>query len=234
VRGAITSERAARASALALLGPEHASLPALAGSMAKAATRGNRQARGDRVEANRADVRALKLEAQAAETARRAAARGWVPELSINGGVQLLDAGRPGGSSGYVVGLELPLPLFQRRQGEGARAAARRNLAEARRAALMREANARLGAAVVTADDRRARFEAHKVEVLGRAEELRQIAGAAYRGGVSDLLALMDAERVARDARLTAIDLALGVVEADNELALLAGTHDAETGDPRP
>jgi outer membrane protein, heavy metal efflux system len=87
----------------------------------------------------------------------------------------------------------------------------------------------------VEADERRARAETHRTEVLARAEELRKIATAAYRGGASDLLALVDAERAAREARLQAVDLATAVVDIDNDLLLLAGSYDqAETRSRKP
>jgi cobalt-zinc-cadmium efflux system outer membrane protein len=225
VRGAVLAERAARAAALALLSPDHASLPALQGSLAAAARMPSRPPRLEEME-GRADLRALTLEAGAAESARQAAGRSWIPELELTAGAQVLNAGRLGESRGYVAGVQLPLPLFQRRQGEGARAQARRDLAEARRATLLREARATLAALTVASDERRKRFELHRAEVVARAEELRKIATAAYRGGASDLLALVDAERAAREASLQAIDLAMEVVEAENDLSLLAGVHD--------
>lgn len=233
-RGAALDERTARAAALTLLGPAEVSLPSLQGSLTGVGRRAGRKPALEDLE-RRADLRALKLEANAAESARRAAGRGWVPELVVSGGAQVLDLGRPGESRGYVAGVELPLPIFQRRQGERARAQARRDLVEARRAALLRQARARLGAALVEVDERRARLQAHQEQVVVRAEQLRRIATAAYRGGASDLLALVDAERVARDALLQAIDLATAVVEADNDLLLLAGVYDqSETRSSKP
>jgi cobalt-zinc-cadmium efflux system outer membrane protein len=235
LRGAVLAERAAKAAALALLGPEHAFLPALLGSLAKVGGRTERRPMFEDIENRRADLRALKLEATADELARRAAGRSWIPEIAVHGGAQVLDVGRPGESRGYVAGIEIPLPLFARRQGDRARAQARRELAEARRAALLREAKARLAAVLVEADERRARAETHRTEVLARAEELRKIATAAYRGGASDLLALVDAERAAREARLQAVDLATAVVDIDNDLLLLAGSYDqAETRSRKP
>ena len=81
---------------------------------------------------------------------------------------------------------------------------------------------------MVAATERRERLAIFRKEVVGRAEALQQMAKAAYRGGAADLLALVDAERAARDARLAAIDLALEVVEAESGLRLLAGIYEAE------
>jgi cobalt-zinc-cadmium efflux system outer membrane protein len=72
----------------------------------------------------------------------------------------------------------------------------------------------------------RVRLEAFRKDVLAPALELRRIATAAYRGGASDLLVLVDAERAAREAQLGAVDLARSVVRMDSDLVLMTGVHD--------
>ncbi|HLM46812.1 MAG TPA: hypothetical protein VK458_23270, partial [Myxococcaceae bacterium] len=62
-------------------------------------------------------------------------------------------------------------------------------------------------------------------------EELRRAAEAAWRGGSADLLIRVDAERASREARLTALELALSVVEAETGLFLLVGA--SEGTEPR-
>lgn len=227
LRGVALAEKRATAAALALLGPEYDRLPKLEGSVGAGPPPVETRALAQALETRRADLQALRHDADAAETARQAAARGWIPDVTLSGGVQLLDAGRPNETRGYVAGVGVTLPFFQRRQGEGARAEAQQSLAEARRASLTREATAILATAIAESEGRRARLEAHRAEVLARAEELQQIAATAYRGGAAELLVLVDAERAGREARTAAIDLALAVIEADNDLALLAGTYDA-------
>ncbi|HEY0709812.1 MAG TPA: TolC family protein [Polyangia bacterium] len=226
-RGAAIEERTAKAMALGLLGPDVKVLPpfigSLAGSLAEVTPERPDPATLRALEERRPDLRALTLEAQAAEVAERAAARSWIPDPTIVAGAQVLDAGRPEEKRGYVVGLELPFPIFQRRQGEQARAAARRTLSEAKRAALTREIGGRVDALVEEVAARQARLAAHRSQVLLPAEELRRIAHSAYRGGASDLLVLVDAERAAREARLTAVLFAEELAEAVSQLSLLTG-----------
>ncbi len=226
LQGAVVEERQARAQALRLLGSQVAALPTLQGTLGAERPLPEEGALRAGLETQRADLRALSLEARGAEAARRAAGRSWIPEPTLQGGVQLLDAGQPGAGTGYVVGVALPLPLFDRGQGEVARALARRELAEARRAALLHAAQTRLASALEAVSGRRERLARHRAEVLARAEELRRIALAAFRGGSAELLVLVDAERAAREARLSAIELAIAVVEAETDLLLLAGVHD--------
>ncbi|WP_158619975.1 TolC family protein [Corallococcus sicarius] len=224
--GAVLDERQARAQALRLLGPGAKALPPLQGPLAPERSLPAATQLLAELETRRADARALELEAQGARTARRAAARGWIPEPTVNAGAQLLNVGQPGAGAGYVVGLTLPLPLFERRQGQEAQAEARRQLAEARRAALLHAARSHLSAMLEDVAGRRERRVRQREGVLSRAEELRRIAHAAYRGGSADLLVLVDAERTVREARLTAVDLAVGVAEAEATLFLLSGAWD--------
>lgn len=226
LRAAELDERRAQSTAIGLLGPGVTALPSLVGELT--ARRAPEQVTGleEALEA-RADLRALALEVEQAELAQRAAARQWIPELSVTAGALLLEGAQPGAGTGYVVGLGLPLPLFQRGQGERARAAAQRSLAAARYERHRHAARLELKVALDLLKGRRERLERHRSEVLARAEELRAIAAAGYRGGSVDLLALVDAERVARGAAQTAIQLALDVAAAESELLLLAGADDA-------
>ncbi|MCE9671703.1 TolC family protein [Myxococcus stipitatus] len=233
--GAGLEERRALTEALRLLGPATKSLPPLQGPLAAERPLPSADVLRLELESRRADARALEWEARAARTASRAAGRGWIPDPTVYGGVQLLDLGRPGEGAGYVVGLTLPLPLFERQQGPRAQAEARERLARARRAELLDVAHARLTLALAEVTERRERRARQREGALKRAEALRDIAEAAYRGGSADLLVLMDAERTAREARLTAVDLALDVVEAEADLLLLAGAWDgADAGSAQP
>jgi len=225
LRGTMLEERTRKAEVLRLLPPDFGALPPLQGPLVEEGALPSREHFLSALEA-RPEVRAWELEAKSAELAHRAAARGWIPEPTVTGGAQFLDVGQPGAVAGYVVGLSLPLPLFQRRQGEVALAEARRELAEAQRASLLHTARTRLAAVHDEVKGRRERLAFHRTTVLGRTEELRRAAEAAWRGGSADLLIRVDAERASREARLTALELALSVVEAETGLFLLAGASD--------
>jgi cobalt-zinc-cadmium efflux system outer membrane protein len=175
------------------------------------------------------ELRALELEARSAEAARRAAARGAVPDPTLEVGVQLLDTGRGALDSGYTVGIEVPLPLFTRQEAQEARASAARDLSRAQRSLLLRAVQTQLLAALDDLDHRREQRLAHQQGALARTEELRRIAAASYRGGASDLLVLLDAERNARDARLMDIELQSAASNAENDLRLLSGDYDGAT-----
>lgn len=225
--GAVLAQQRATSEALALL--PNAGKVSFEGTLA---TDAGPVAQED-LETRRADLKALALEAQAGEEDRRAAARGWIPELVISGGAQTFALGQPGASAGYVVGVSLPLPIFQHRSGERAQADAKKQLAQARRGLLLHSAQRQLDA---TSSEMRARaeqLEHHRLQVLPRAEQLRQVATAAYRGGAAELLVLVDAERSSREARLTTIDLQLQLALVHSTLLLLAGSFDAAPAEGR-
>jgi cobalt-zinc-cadmium efflux system outer membrane protein len=225
LRGILGEEQHARADALRLLGPTTRELPPLS---ARVGVRNipDLNALMSKLGVRRSDLRALELDGTAAEIERRAAARSWVPEPTISGGVQLLDVGGSRREAGYVVGVTLPLPLFDRRQDQQARSAAQRELASTRHVALLHAARGQLAAAFADLTSRREQLEHHRREVITRTQELRTIAAAAYRGGAAELLVLVDAERAAREARLTEIELLAAIGRAESNLLFIAGAYD--------
>ncbi len=224
--GAVLDERRALIEAMRLLGPDAKSLPPLQGPLAPEHPLPSAESLRSELASRRADAQALELEAQGARASHRAASRGWIPDPTVYGGFQALDIGRPGEGAGYVVGLTLPLPFFERQQGPRAQAKAREQLFLARRTALLHAAHVRLTVALEDVAGRRERRVRQREGALKRAEELRRVAETAYQGGSADLLVLVDAERTARESRLTAVDLALAVAEAEADLFLLSGAWD--------
>jgi cobalt-zinc-cadmium efflux system outer membrane protein len=91
---------------------------------------------------------------------------------------------------------------------------------------LLHLARVRLRAAYGEVAARREQLHRHRANVLEATMEIQQIARAAYRGGAAELLVLVDAERAAREARLLDLELARGLIEAQNDLLLLAGAYD--------
>lgn len=209
-------ERAARAEAAALLGGDvELSLEGTAQPAHGEVT--------DTLEVARADVKALELDIKSADAAVRAAARGFIPELTVTGGAQAFRLGLDQSSWGYVVGVSLPLPLFQRGQDKAEQARARKSLNERRHALRVREVRLRLDAAVAELAARAQQMKRHQTQVVKRAAELRKVARASYQGGAADLLVLVDAERAWREAQLQAAELDLQLLRAQLDIALISG-----------
>jgi cobalt-zinc-cadmium efflux system outer membrane protein len=233
VRAAAEDERRAQRVALNLLGPGVTALPRLSGELGNPHAPAGRAALSANSE-ERGDLQALTLDEESARFTERAAARAWIPELNVTAGAMFLDGAQLAAGPGYVVGLSVPLPFFDRGQGPRARAEAQRQLAAVRYQRLKQRVQSELATAIETLQSRRERLRLHQQNVLARAEELRTIATAAYRGGSADLLAVIDAERAGREAGTNAISLKLEVDMAEADLLLVAGTDDAGTSRSNP
>lgn len=188
--------------------PPPAALPPLEGLLAKAVV-------------ERGDHRAATLRADAAARRIQAGARGWVPLPSFTAGAMTTDLGDRTGT-GYVVGLALSLPIFDRGQGERAQAKADQQIAraEARWLETQIPASVRLAYETLTARiDQAGRLAPQ----LDRLDGVLRAAETAFREGNAGVVELLDAHRAARDTRLRALELRLDVARAKRELELALG-----------
>ena len=150
--------------------------------------------------------------ALALERARR------VPDATVSAGYK-----RTAGFDGGVVGVALAVPLFDRNRHDVALAAG-----ESRAAA-----HERVGVEARVAADARTRLEAARLldararqvdkELLEPAEIVRVAAQSAFREGASDILNLVDAERVYFEARREALLVKLDALAAAIEARVILG-----------
>ena len=170
----------------------------------------------------RPDLLMLSRRADAADLERRAAARGWVPDITLGVGAKRSDNGIFQ-DNGAIVTLSIPLPLFDRQQAEEKRAAAAAlnaraeyGLARSRAAGEVRGLQRQLEQLAQAAT-------AYRATAIAASTELLRIAEAAYQGGESTVLELLDAYRGALEAELTALDLEWKAREARIDHDLLTG-----------
>lgn len=171
----------------------------------------------------RPDLQALARRAEAADLEGRAAARGWVPDVTLGVGPKRIDNGITR-ENGSIVSLSIPLPVFDRQQAGQQRAAAEAlnargefSLTRARAEGDLRGLHRQVERLVAAATDYRAR-------AVGESAELLRIAEAAYQGGESTLLELLDAYRGALEAEMTALDLEWKARQARIDYDLLTGS----------
>ena len=172
--------------------------------------------------ADRGDLRAARLRGEAAARRVGAAARAWVPAPTLTAGAVTADLGDRTGT-GYVAGLALSIPIFDRGQGERARAAADREAADAEARWLARQIPSAVQAAHATL---LARIEqARRVEArqLDRLDVILRAAEAAFREGTTGVVELLDAHRVARAVHLRALELRHQVARDRRALELAVG-----------
>ncbi len=172
--------------------------------------------------AARPDLKALGEEAGAGDLDARAASRWWLPELTLTAGYK--GVGMVGEQvNGFVAGVAIPLPVFDRNQDEVARAEGRSRLARGRLALETDLAGAEVRGLRLQATrlaDAARRFRADSTSTSPR---LLATAEAAYRGGELGVLELVDAQRSALDAEIQAIDLESAARRAHIDLALASG-----------
>lgn len=113
---------------------------------------------------------------------------------------------REAGMSSLITGLSLPLPLFDRNQGEVGRARAERDIAAYELAAVSRTVQAEISgaqtAAAILTDRLTTLSTPGRRSVLERADEVRRLALGAYREGASSLLEVLDAARTWGETRV--------------------------------
>ncbi len=151
----------------------------------------------------RPDLEAAARDLDAAQADLAVARSGWMPDPTVSLGYRRQE----GGFQGLSLGLDLPLPLFNR-GGGNRQAADARSAAAAHRLDLQR----RLAENdLLTASDRyassRARLETAADGLLADAEALLASATAAYGENEMSLLELLDAANAFRSARLSALSM---------------------------
>lgn len=172
----------------------------------------------------RPDLAAFGVRAAAADLDGRAAARGWIPEVTLGVGAKRGDYGF-GQETLTSFTAAIPLPVFDRQQPSQQRAAAQAMAARAeyRLARSRAEGQLRgLHRQVTQLVDTASRY---RREAAAQSGDLVRIADAAYRAGESTVLELLDAYKGALEAETTALDLEWKAREASIELDQLTGSY---------
>lgn len=171
----------------------------------------------------RPDLQALARRAEAADLDGRAAARGWMPDVTVGAGPKYTDRGI-GRDTATVVTLSVPLPVFDRHQAGERRAAAEALSARSEYALIRARAEGDLRGLRRQVERLGAAAADYRTRAVGGSAALLRIAEAAYQGGESTLLELLDAYRGALDAEITALDLEWRARQARIEYDLLTGS----------
>lgn len=171
--------------------------------------------------AARQDLAAREARLAAASAEVRVAERSRIPDLTVGLGVKRL-SNEDGSAAGPTVSLGARIPLFSNGGAAIAEARARQRVREAELALARREVEASVAAAAARAT---AALEAvgEAREAAGDAARLGTIAEAAYEGGETGIVELVDAYRTARDAQLEIVELTQRAVRATVSQSLAEG-----------
>jgi cobalt-zinc-cadmium efflux system outer membrane protein len=170
--------------------------------------------------AGRGDVAALAAEAERRDLLGRAAGRRAFPRPEVVLGTKTqCTLGICG--SGAAVGVNVTLPLFDRRQGERAALQIEAALVRARREALVQEARAQVASAL--AATRALREAEAALAEAPSSERLFVVARAAYEAGEMRIFELLDAHRSALAQSLRRVDSHLAARRAELRLQQAMG-----------
>lgn len=181
--------------------------PAAAGAQAAATGRQDLVAREARVAAAAAEV--------------SAAQRARIPDFSVGVGYKRIN-NDSGSAAGPTVALGVRLPIFSNGGAAVAEARARQRVREAELGLARREVEASIAAAAARASAATAAAQEAR-EAAADAARLGTIAEAAYQGGETGVVELVDAYRTARDAELNIVELTERAVKATIAQSLAEG-----------
>jgi cobalt-zinc-cadmium efflux system outer membrane protein len=172
----------------------------------------------------RPDLLALSRRAEAAVLDGRAAKQAAaIPDLTVGIGPRWIDNGSSR-DNGFALSLSIPLPVFDRQQAGRQRAAAEAQQARAEYRLARTRAEGELRGLSRQAEALRTAALDYRSRALAASPELLRIAEAAYRGGESSLLELLDAYRGALESETAALELEKRAREARIEYDLLTGS----------
>ena len=171
----------------------------------------------------RPELQALARRVEAAEFEGRAAGRGWIPDVTLGVGPKQTDNGITREKM-TVISVAIPLPVFDRQQAGERRAAAAAMQARSEYGLAKSRAEGELRGLKRQLELLTASARSYRANALGETPELLRIAEAAYRGGESSLLELLDAYRGALESEISALDLEWKARQARIDYDLLTGS----------
>lgn len=150
-------------------------------------------------------LQALAAQADASQLRARAADR-IAPDVTLGGGVRSAGGGTAD-ETGFIVSFSVPLPLFDRNQGERLSRAAEASRATARYRLARDQTAADVAALAYRTKALREVALDYDQSARAASEAFLRISGSAYAGGEITVLEATDALRAARDTQLRAIQL---------------------------
>jgi len=150
----------------------------------------------------------LQRQSDVARLEAHAFARAGIPDLTLGIGQKYLDS--PGeNDTGLMLSASLPLPVFNRKQGEHERAIAQAQQLQSEYRLRLRQLQSNVRSLWHKADQQRKNTKLFAEQSVGAATEIVEIAEASYYASEIGVLELIDAYRSALDAELSVLQMAL-------------------------
>ena len=216
-----------RAQLLAFL-PAGTDISTVAGEIETPLLSLNASALAQRALAVREDYRAEQRRIEQYRLEQRAAQRLRFPEPILNAGLKRAEIGERGMANGPVVGVTVPLPLFNKGREEVARYAAEQERASARLEVIARQIRGAVEGTVQALEMRQRVRDEYRRQLAETGPELIRIATVAYQEGEVGILQLLDALRTQHQAQLRLVEIQAAVKEAQIELERVIGEEFAK------
>ncbi|MBI2806263.1 MAG: TolC family protein [Planctomycetes bacterium] len=146
-----------------------------------------------------------------------------VPNIAIGAGYVRQNQNQ---SSDYTLQLSVPVPLFNRNQGNIRSAQASYSRATVDRESVQNDLTKRLATAYGQYAASKARVERFRKTILPKAEESYKLTLAAFKGVKFEYLSVLQAQGVNKEANLTYIQAQLDLWRAGSEIAGLLGEEE--------
>lgn len=144
-----------------------------------------------------------------------------VPDVTLKGGIKYATEG---GSIGYLAGISLPLPLFDRNQGGIREASLNVDKASQEQLTAERKARASLQDVYTTSSIARNEAEALQRSGIPEAQKAFDVARSAYDQGRLSYLEVLDAQKTFFETKAQFIESLVVCLKADADLQRLLGT----------
>jgi cobalt-zinc-cadmium efflux system outer membrane protein len=149
----------------------------------------------DKSLAARPDLKAAQLSERAADASIRLQNAQRIPDVSLQAGI----AQDPIGTSSYVFGVGIPLPIFDRNQGERAKALIEKQKAQNQEQLITNQVLSDVDKALVAYEIQKRRVELYRTGVLTKVDDIQTLTEFALKAGENSILDLLDAIRTRRD-----------------------------------
>jgi outer membrane protein, heavy metal efflux system len=149
----------------------------------------------DKALAARPDLKAAKLAEAAANADIRLQDAQRIPDLNLSGGVEQV----PAGTSSYLFGVGITLPVHDRNQGERAKARIEKEKALNQEALITNQIISDVDKALVAFQLQKRRVDLYRTGVLTKVNDIQSLTEYSLKAGESSILDLLDAIRTRRD-----------------------------------
>lgn len=149
----------------------------------------------DKSLAARPDLRAARLAERAADADIRLQNAQRIPDLSLAAGLEQV----PSGTSSYIFGVGIALPVHDRNQGERAKALIAKSKAQNQEMLITNQILSDVDKALVAFNLQKRRVELYRTGVLTKVDDIQTLTEYALKAGESSTLELLDAIRTRRD-----------------------------------